>query len=397
MTKMPKKKKKERRRDPAIENTDPQPPLRRRRLPAPRLAGGRSQTRKHFPGQPYALEGDNPYVLEIVRLIEHVSAVSGFSPYVILTDWIGMMEASLSMWAENMKAMAIRGQFVEDPPEIKEIFARARVRYTRASEKYPAVYRTMQEIFPQTFALLLQSAGLGLAAYGQQVELNPDVIGQVFIASLGYPAAWLDFFPPWRDCLAAAGELIPDGGELVYTALAQAALRARCAGHHVELQPGLNFETWYETILPYYTTGPVIIGPAHITSSAMLLALASRFPDWTLHHGLVRFSWGDNFVEPLLEKMVNFNAKIFGLNGYLLEHIAAVADIQAYFEQQAAQEQLLPARVSPAQVYRGIQPAEAAEPAAATDTLPAPRRLSPPPGTRSFSDLFKRSEARDGD
>jgi len=391
---MPKKKKKERRRRPALANADPQLPLRRRRLPAPRLAGGRSQTRKHFPGQPYVPEGDNPYVLEIVRLIEHVSAVSGLNPYVILADWIGMMEASLSMWAENMKAMAIRGQFVEDPPEIKEIFARARARYTRASEKYPAVYRLMQEIFPQTFALLLQSAGPGLAAYGQQVELNPDVIGQVFMASLGYPVAWLDFFPPWRDCLATAEELIPDGGELVYLALAQAALRARCDGQTVELQPGLNFETWYETILPYYTSEPVIVGPAHITSSAMLLALASRFPDWTLHHGLVRFGWGDNFAEPLLEKMVNFNAQIFGLNGYLLEHVAAVADIQAYFEQQAAQEHRLPARVSPAQVYRVTPPAEAADPAAAPDTPPPPRR---PPDAQSFSDLFKRKEARDGD
>jgi hypothetical protein len=314
-------------------------------------------------------------VLEIVRLIEQISGLSRLGPHIILADFIGMTEAALRLWAANAKAIATTGKFVRDPPEIKAIYARARARYTRASAKYPAVYRMMQEIFPRTLALLLESAGPGLEAYGAQSELNPDVIGQVFICLRPGPD-WLQFFPTWRTALAAAGQAIPDGGRVVYTALAGAALRARRDGHTVELEPGLNFEAWYETIFPYIR--PVTIGPPLVDSGAMMLALAAQFPGWSVKAGLVEFSWAGQIIDPLLAGMAGINACLYGLNGYFLEQAETAAEILAFHGQQAGEPEPRPR--SPAQLYRAAGE-EAAGPA---------RRPTAPEGKKSFSELFGR-------
>jgi hypothetical protein len=368
--------KKKRRRRPAARDEHTPSPIRKRRLPAPKVAGGTAKANLHR--QTFPPEGNNPYVLEIVRLIEEISGLSRLGPHIILADFIGMTEAALRMWAANAKAMATTGKFVKDPPAIKEIYAGARARYTFASAKYPAVYRLMQKIFPQTLALLMESAGPGLEAYGGQSELNPDVIGQVFIACLRPGPDWLQFFPTWQTALAAAGQAVPDGGEVAYTALAGAALRARRAGRIVELEPGLNFEAWYETIFPYIR--PVFIGPPLVDSGAMMLALAAQFPDWTVKAGLVEFGWDGQIIDPLLAGMISINAMLFVLNGYYLEQAETAAEILAFaFRRQQAGEPE-PRPRSPAQLYR----------AAGEEEAGPVRRPTAPEGKKSFSELFRR-------
>ncbi len=91
----------------------------------------------------------------------------------------------------------------------------------------------MQESFAEAFAILLESAAPGLDTYGRQTDLNPDVIGQVFVTCLqpGPASPWWQYFPGWPGALTVARQAIPDGHELVYLELAQAALKARCDGH----------------------------------------------------------------------------------------------------------------------------------------------------------------------
>ena len=357
---------------------------RKRRLPASRMP---LTGRPLPPIQPYPSPSDNPYVVEIVRLIERVAASSKVNLFSILTDWIGMIEGSLRMWTDNMRTIALEGNLVDDPPEIKAIFARARERYLKASEQYPAVYRQMQEAFSATFALLMESAAPGLSWYGQQTDLNPDVIGQVFMTCLQPGPAWGQFFPPWELVLADARTTLPDGDELVYLELAQAALRARSDGHTLELEPGQNFPEWFSVVEAYYE--PIIITDP-IDSSIMMLALAAQFSNWIVTRNLVQFCWIGE-IDPLLWKMAQINARLYGLNGYVLEHIEAWLDIQRHLKQQAEDPSTTshpPEAIAPSLLYQttGDEIVEANEP-----TSPLTNRSQPPDGP-SFTSLFRQSK-----
>lgn len=376
---MPKKKKKQKNRRRSRPAPSSNSPPRKRRLPAPQMP---AEERRPVPLRPPPTPIDNPYANKIVRLIEDMASMSGISEGVILKDWCGMLESGLQMWPDNMRAMAIEGHFIEDPPHIQQIFAQARERYLRASEQHPAVYRRMQESFSEAFAILLDSAAPGLDTYGRQTELNPDVIGQVFVTCLqpGPGSRWWDYFPGWLNSLAAARQAIPDGDELVYLELAQAALKARSDGHAVELEPGRNWPEWFQTIQPYVE--PILIGPPLVNSSVMMLAAATRFADWAVKSGLVRFIWEP--ADPLLRQFANINQMLFSLNGYLMAHYEALADIQAYLEQQA-EEPTPPPEATPtaARLYQANPPPEA-------DTEEPEIAPPPQPGGQTFADLFKK-------
>jgi hypothetical protein len=163
-----------------------------------------------------------------------MAAVSGLSPYVLLRDWLGMLESGLKMWPANLRAMTLEGQFIEDPPEIQAIFSQARERYLRVSEQRPAVYRQMQEAFSEAFALLLDSATCGL----EQINGSPDVVGQVFITCLqpGHTSPWWRYFPDWPTALTAAQTALPEAHELVYLVLAEAGLTGSRRGSHYSAQ-----------------------------------------------------------------------------------------------------------------------------------------------------------------
>jgi len=313
-----KQKRQPRRRSPAANAPPPKP----RRLPAPRLP---PDVQLANPGQPPASSNTSSSVTEIVQFVLKMAAAAKLQPLIILKDWLGMMESGLKMWPANMRAMALEGQFIEDPPDIQAIFTQARERYLRISRQRPAVYRQMQAAFAEAFALLLDSTGPGL----EQVSGNPDVIGQVFTTCLqpGSTSPWWFYFPDWPTTLAAAQAAIPDGGELVYLTLAEAALRARHDGHTIQLEPGANFPEWFETVWPYME--PVVIGPPLISSGAGLLAAARQFPDWALKTALVKFTWTEE-LDHLVKQMIHIDAMLYGLNGYLMDHYEALAEIQAH-------------------------------------------------------------------
>lgn len=341
-----------------------------RRLPAPKIP---AELRPLPPRQLDPPLVDNPYVTKIAHLLEQMATVSGLSSYVLLRDWLGMLEGGLKMWPANMRAMALEGQFIEDPPEIQAIFSQARERYLRVSAQRPAVYRQMQEAFSEAFALLLDSATPGL----EQINGTPDVIGQVFTTclQLGRSSPWWRYFPDWPAALAVAQDALPEAHQLVYLVLAEATLQARVEGQTVQLEPGENFPEWFEAIWPFVE--PLPIGPPLVSSSVELLAAAAQFSGWALKTGLVNFSW-DPALDPLIQQLMNINAMLFGLNGYIIAHSEALLDIQ----EQLAQIDALPA--STAAVYQ-LPPT--------LDETPEPdpnRQQKHRPTTgQSFADLFR--------
>lgn len=328
-----------------------------------------------------AQDPPHPQAGELAQQIRHICQVGQLDPFVVFHDWVGMLEASLVYQAENAKAMALTGRFIEDPPPVKEHYRRARERYLRASEKYPATYRLMQTGFATVFAELELFAGPGLEWYAQQTALNPDLVGQIFLELLRPAAEWRQYFPAWGDALTAAQRLYPNAAEIAYEALIKvAATRQFQNPSFIRLEPGINFEAWLEAVEEQFE--PILIGPASITSSAMMLAIAVQFPAWMVRRGLVKFVWTG--VDPLLQQMANINICLYGLNGYELKLWQAVKEISAGLEEEERQPGLQRRALSPSPPL----PAELAS----TETgqrQPVIDRLDQVPD-RTFESLFRR-------
>lgn len=342
---------------------------------------------------PSPTEANNPYVLQIVAYIQRVCAISHFSPFTVLNDWVNMLEAALRLYADNARSYATTGQFIDDPPEVKEIYRRARERYLTATARYPATYREMQIAFSHTFALLVSAAGPGLGPYAAQTAVSPDLVGQVCLACLGLGPAWWPYFPPWPAALEAAQAAFPDGHELVCQVLVQGHLKYREArpADYIHPEPGEPFERWFAAVLPYCE--PLIIGPTRIDSGALMLAAAVQFPDWAVQDGLVLFY--PEIDHPLLDRLARISAMLYGLNGYELEMARTVQEIADYMQQQPESGQFHATPYAPLTGLAGPPAAQTERPAEIP--LPTTTPLSRPvsrvkPDQASFADLFKKTK-----
>ena len=305
---------------------------RNRRLPRPQGVG------RNVPRLPPASDVDPPLVDEAVAAIEQVCRLTRLSPWPVWKDWVGMLEAALRLQADNARAVALTGRFIEDPPEVAAHFQKARTRYLRAADQYPGAYRAMQAAFARVSALLALAAEPGLAEYGGQADLNPDVIGRIFVRLLEPGPVWRQYFPPWRTALAAAESRLPDRAA-VQAAVIETVVDAgsRLARRHPDsprLVPGENWAEYLAAVEPYLA--PIVIGPELIGSSAGMLALAARFPAWAVQSGLVQFVWPEADADPLLQQMAGINIRLYGLNGCRLELARAAAEIQQVLAQEPA-------------------------------------------------------------
>lgn len=369
---MPRKKRTRRRRTPA--KTNQAPPKRRLPLVPP-------QKEPLLPAQPPSpTEAENPYVTQIVEHIQRVSAISTLPVFTLLEDWSGMLEAALQLYADNARSYATTGHFIDDPPEVKETYRRARERYLKATEKYPATYREMQVAFSQTLALLIAAAGPELDWYAGQTAFSPDIIGQIYLSCLELGPPFWPYFPPWPAALEVARTAIPDGEELAYQVLLEAHLKYRQARptDYIRPEPGESFEEWFSQILPYCE--PLIIGPALLDSSVMMLAAAAQFPPWVLKNGLVLL-YPDS-GQPQLNRLARINGMLYRLNGYELELIRAVQDIAAHLEQRPSALEPHPGFQGPPVEPTGPPPPAGAEPVRSTGRLK--------PDAQTFEQLFRK-------
>jgi hypothetical protein len=259
--------------------------------------------------------------------------------------------------------------------------------YTRASARHPAAYRKMGETFTLIHRLLADTYPcIDLEACAHADQPNPDILGQAFLAGVGSPRSWQQFFPGWPACVRLARELIPDPAAAtaeVYEQLAQAHIRAHSIGMKIETpQPGRDetWPVWFDALNPFYD--PLIIGPGVIFSSSMLLALASRFPAWITRNGLIKFVWPDIAPDPVLSRITSITAMLYGFNGFYAGKQQgdreAIAQIETYLETTttvgAGQETDL----------SGYSPPPVAVFQQLPEQEPTPKETGP-----SFSDLFK--------
>jgi len=292
----------------------------------PRPAGTRSLPGRLLPPNP--AEAEQAPVVEIARLIERVCTIGKLKPLIVIQDWVGMAEAAMRRQSLNLKTYALTGQFTPDPPDVAEVFRRARERYIAASRTYPATYREMQEAFAEVLALLEQAAHPGLEYYVQTGQ-TPDLIGQAFLRCVRPGPSWWPYFPPWPASLAAARAWIPDGPDQVLERLIQAGLTYRqVTPNPIVPEPGERFQEWFLAVLPYVE--PLVFRPTVITSSVDMLAMAVQFQDWARHWGLVQFHLPH--PEPLLERMISLNGMLYGLNGYALDLIITTNDLIRYYQ-----------------------------------------------------------------
>jgi len=288
---MPKKKKKKGRRRPPEPGRSSGSAPTRRRQPLPRLKAGPLPDKQASP--PAAGDITPPAVTEIVEHLFRVCRTSKIEPFVCWSDWLGMLEPALRLYPDNALSLATTGHFIEDPPAVKEHYRRARERYLRATEKYPAAYREMQEAFSLTTALLQAAAGAGIWPYAGQTAVNPDLIGQVFLAVAKPDPSYWPYFPAWADALARAEAAIPDGNGLIMEVLLQGHLAYRDTEPEPILnpEPGEQFEQWYAEVLPFCE--PVVFGPQLIHSSAEMLAGISTNILLNWFHAKERYSVED--------------------------------------------------------------------------------------------------------
>ncbi len=332
-----------------------------RRLPTPRPPAPLFNSNSgHFE---FTREAANNHLVEAITAeIHRLARASGLSPFIILKDFIKMMEPSLACRAENMRSIATTGQIITDPPEIAAIFRAARERYRAATERNnPSVYRMMQESFVQMYAWLIDLP---------KTPGNPDIVGQVFLHCLDYPRKWHPFFPSWASCQQLAAQLIPDPKEAIYEVITQAALEAAEPNRpYPELQPGANWEEFYLAIAPHIT--PALVGPELISSSpTMLLALVDRFSEWAVAHHLIHFDWQTAKQEPLISTMCHLNVLIYGLNGEVLKQAETLMEIIQHREQEQSTNTIPPTQPP----Y--LEPLEHKD------------RLPPQPDIPTFADMF---------
>lgn len=349
----------------------PQPPARR--LPAPRS-----------PRPPYSVPVTGPdisiapaAVAELVELQQEVCRASGKSTFTVWHDWL----TTLAPWLAAVGVMGELAAQVNLPAEVAELYEQLDERYSRDSARYPAAQRIMGDNFTRMWQIVNHHAPRFDAAQPVAWAANPDLIGQAFLTSLNWPAAWNPFFPPWAVCLELAHQLIPDNAaQQVYNQLARGHIRATAAlEREIERPiPGQDdvWLDWLQTILPF-TDLPLVITEA-VTAVTLLPAVANRFSPWLVRgSALVRFAWPTLANDPILHNITLINAMLMGLNGFYLYKYAG--DLMAVEELSQALAELENAPPGPPP-----PPVFTPNPDITRHSLP------PEPDLPSFADLFRR-------
>lgn len=282
-----------------------------RRMPAPKDNRSRAAARQalEWAGRTQINPLENPFVEKLVEVIRDASAVSGISAYTILADFAAMFEANLRLETEIFKHRLLTQDPWQDPPEEAVIFAKARARIMKVSEKRPVVYQKMSDTFLAMINILMQAANYGLAFYVENRQFSPDVISQAFVACLKPGPLWLSYFVPWDVALADVNLKInlDEAWDRILAELAQATARA---GVPLPETGGENWEMWFKTILPF--THPYVIG---VDSVTMMLAAAAQFPDWIVFNDLVRVGWQKGFEpDPVAATLARVNIELYALN-----------------------------------------------------------------------------------
>ena len=225
----------------------------------------------------------------------------------VFDDWLGMVEATLTLLPEHAVSVAATGLPAEDPPEVKALWKDLNSRYKPAQ----------MQMFAGAFAELLN------ATWPSDVPVWDDLIGAIYM-SWGWPSTGFgQYFTPWHIAEMMA-QLTYDGGEEVHKMLraaiakeplAEAMLMAGMA--QVILRPEARAFDWLvDKVLPLCAQHiePIKVIDPCCGSGIMLLAKAKQYPAWMVQMGLVQFYGMD--IDATCVQMCKINMMLYGLNGY---------------------------------------------------------------------------------
>ena len=216
----------------------------------------------------------------------------------IFDDWLQAVADLLVQLPTHARARRETGRLAADPPAMRERFETLHRRY----------YGQYQEPFGRAFVLLLESTQHGLM----------DVLGETYMQwEIGNARAG-QYFTPLDVAAMMVRMEIDDGAALVHqrikeaarrTPLGQAMLIASLANPDADACRVFFFDRLLPAIAP--DVDPITICDPCCGSGIMLLAAASRFPQWAFPFGLVRLYGQD--IDATCVLMCRINLAIYGL------------------------------------------------------------------------------------
>ena len=290
-----------------------------KRMRAPASSPERRKWDVLLPPTPPLAAPLNYYAVEIAQLLGQVCQITGLSPFRVVSDWIGMVHDSLNNWA----------QYVHELFEHDSISGLPNDAYNGVGERYKSL--DLDKLLDKAFHLLIESSMPGLEGYLSS-DITPDVIGQVFTLVLNPGRPWWPFFPAWSAVLKMVGKIDQETlCQPIYLALATATQRYKEAAgdNFVPLIAGETWIEWWigmsEFLEPQTFTHPIF------DSSAVVLAVASRFSDWMTQHGLAIIQ--HTAADPLLAKLVEINCCLYRINGWEKTYMTAASQISQVLQE----------------------------------------------------------------
>lgn len=244
---------------------------------------------------------------DIIKLLERNAALGHHRGYVVFEDWLTMVEHTITMIPTHLRSLRESRQLAEDPPEVQVAWAKLRDRYDG-----PEPFQR----FRDAFFLLLDST---VEADGTATDWR-DTLGDIF-QEFGHPNTWAgQFFTPWAIARLLA-EMTQGGGagealvmERLKAAMERSPLAAAATITSLALDPKDTSQWFFSYILPaalpFYE--PVTVCDPAVGSGVMLLAAASTYPSWMVHHGLVQFYGTD--IDMTCVRMCRLNCILYGMN-----------------------------------------------------------------------------------
>lgn len=275
------------------------------------------------------------YTQEIIKRFRTIGAISGTRPSVIFDQWLEIVDATLEALPDQCKALLRTGQLVPDPPAVADVFERVRVHYDDDRLGADRCGRVWQN-FSEAFAYLLASAAPGLWSQANYGQIGPDLVGHIYESyANGEPSWQAQYMTPWPVAMLMSGLTIQNGETEVHQRLKQALthpdnhLGAAMLLTSLAIPEGEADQAWdwfinhvVPAAIPFYE--PIRFQEPAIGSGRLMLAAASRFPQWAVVRGLVIFAGQDVDFSCIL--MSRINSKLYGLNGYAMKLTATVAE-----------------------------------------------------------------------
>jgi hypothetical protein len=255
----------------------------------------------------------NDYGKRIIKELDHITA-NGTSPHVIFDDFLQMTLAALEAMPNHARSIISGNGFAEDTEETRKLFERLRSRY-------PKPYSWQR--FSNAFYILLDSAD------GPDGSLvYADTIGEVYMEWGISNKHSGQFFTPYH--LASAMADIQDVEALVYQRLEEAYLKTPAGAFHLLLTNAERVSKFIREhgedliVMCAEHFERITVNDCACGSGVMFLAVAEHTPRWALDWGLVQFFGQD--IDQTCVMMAKINMMIYGLNGYKLKLLVAMAE-----------------------------------------------------------------------